>query len=241
MVLHKLFARKVVQYPDDTVVKSGKRIVLGEAEALKVAARAGVPVPRVHDVHTTRDGTGYIRMDYVHGETLEAVWPSMSAEERKDVARQLRGIVQTMRSANPPPNYIGACDGTEVRDTRQYFTYHAPPCQDEKMFNEFLLSSLHEITPPLVRAAFPGRLRTHHRIVLTHCDLTPRNIIVQDGKIKGLVDWEDGGWYPEYWEYVKFFQRPSVRGWKDYAEHIFPEFYHDELVDFLAMTKWQQS
>jgi Ser/Thr protein kinase RdoA (MazF antagonist) len=77
--------------------------------------------------------------------------------------------------------------------------------------------------------------------VFSHRDLTPRNILVHEGKISGLVDWEDSGWYPEYWEYVKFFQRPADKGWKDYAEDIFPEYYHDELVDFTAISKWQNS
>lgn len=241
VVLHKMFNRKVVLHPDNTVVKSGKRIAAGEAEALRVAAHAGVPAPCVHDVHTTADGQRHIRMDYVQGQPLDKLWPDMSAEQRKDMARQLREIVEKMRSVAPPPNLIGACDGTEIRDTRVYFTYHSPPCRDEAAFNEFLLSALYENVPPLVREAFSRRLRTDHRIVLSHCDLAPRNILVRDGEIKGLVDWEDSGWYPEYWEYVKFFQRTADKEWKQYAEDIFPELYHDELVDFIAISKWQNS
>ena len=67
-------------------------------------------------------------------------------------------------------------------------------------------------------------LRGGHRIVFTHGDLAPRNITVQDGKIVGVVYWEDAGWYPEYWEYVKFFQRSSTSegDWRDYADEIFP-------------------
>ena len=79
------------------------------------------------------------------------------------------------------------------------------------------------------------------RIVLSHCDLTPRNILVQDGKIQGLVDWENSGWFPKYWEYVRFFQRSADKDWKLYAEIIFPELCHDELVDFMAISKWQNA
>jgi len=146
-----------------------------------------------------------------------------------------------MRSMEAPRDLISACDGTEIRDSRVYFTYHAPACRDEHAFNEYLLSSLEAPTPPLVRGALSRGLRTDHRIVLSHCDLAPRNIIVQEVKITGLVDWEDSGWYPEYWEYVKFFQRPSTHDWKRYAEHIFPEFYHDELIQHVAMSRWQSS
>lgn len=239
--MHKLFNRRVVLQPDNTVIKSGKRIAVGEAEALKIAARAGIPAPSVHDVHSASNGEGRIRMDYIEGQSLDKLWPDMCAVQRKEVTRQLREIVEKMRCVVPPPNLIGACDGTEIRDTRLYFTYHSAPCHDEGGFNDFLLSSLYKQVPPLVRKAFSSRLRTNHRIVLSHCDLTPRNILVKDGRITGLVDWEDSGWYPEYWEYVKFFQRPADNDWKQYAEDIFPELYHDELVDYIAISKWQDS
>lgn len=235
-MLHKVFNRKVVLHPDKTVVKSGKRIAMGEAEALKVAALAGIPGPRFLEADTTPDGQKNIRMSYVQGQSLDTLWPSMTVDQKKAIARQLRVMLEKMRSVTPPANVIGACDGTEIRDTRVHFTYHSPPCQDEKAFNEYLSASLHEHTPPLVREAFSRRLRTNHRIVFTHCDLTPRNILMQDGQIQGLVDWEDSGWYPEYWEYVKFFQRPADKDWKLYAQDIFPQLYHEELVGFIAMS-----
>jgi hypothetical protein len=65
-ILHKMFNRKVVLHSDGTVVKSGKRIAVGEAEALKVAALAGIPAPRVLEADTTPDGQ-YIRMSYIRG------------------------------------------------------------------------------------------------------------------------------------------------------------------------------
>lgn len=32
------------------------------------------------------------------------------------------------------------------------------------------------------------------------------NILVEGGRITGIIDWEYAGWYPEYWEYVKMIQ-----------------------------------
>jgi aminoglycoside phosphotransferase (APT) family kinase protein len=239
-VLHKMFHRRVVLHPDGTVVKSGKRIAVGEAEALRVAAQAGIPAPRVLGTESTPDGQS-IRMSHIPGQTLDTLWPSMTVDQKRDMAQQLGVIVQQMRSVVPPENLIGACDGTEIRDTRVQFTYHSPPCRDEEGFNEYLSAALQSHTPPLVREALVRRLRTDHRVVFSHCDLAPRNILVQDGRIQGLVDWEDSGWYPEYWEYVKFFQRAADKDWKLYAQDIFPELYHDELVDFIAMSKFQNT
>jgi thiamine kinase-like enzyme len=49
-------------------------------------------------------------------------------------------------------------------------------------------------------------MRSDHSSRFTHADLSLRNIIIKDDKIQGTVDWEFSGWYPEYWEYVKFFE-----------------------------------
>jgi thiamine kinase-like enzyme len=42
-----------------------------------------------------------------------------------------------------------------------------------------------------------------YRSALTHCDLSPRNVIVNKGKVTGIIDWELSGWFPEYWEYTR--------------------------------------
>ncbi|KAF8153449.1 hypothetical protein B0H34DRAFT_723640 [Crassisporium funariophilum] len=51
-----------------------------------------------------------------------------------------------------------------------------------------------------------------HRIVLSHGDLNPKNIMLLDGKddsisVSGIIDWEMGGWYPEYWDSLKALER----------------------------------
>lgn len=188
---------KVVLEQGNIVVKSGKHISPAEAAGLKVASEAGLPAPPLHSV-TSTNGVVEIRMGYIQGRTLEELWPSMSADQKQDTAHQLRHIVEQMRALEPPPSYIGCCDGTGIQDTRVRFTYHAPPCATESEFNDYLDSSLFRQIPPLLRAAFRSQLRLDHRVVFTHGDLTPRNILIQDGKITGIVDWEESGWYPEY-------------------------------------------
>jgi len=59
---------------------------------------------------------------------------------------------------------------------------------------------------------FIGALpQQHRRIVLTHNDLAPRNILLRDAKVVAIVDWELSGFYPGYWEYVKAYYWPSWR------------------------------
>lgn len=59
-----------------------------------------------------------------------------------------------------------------------------------------------------------------------------RNVMVQDGKFSGFVDWENAGWYPEYWDYTKahyvtkFYKRwlrmidLVFKGFGDYQEDL---------------------
>lgn len=243
-VLHKLYGRRVTRHPGNIAKKSGKRICLQEADALRVAEQAGLPVPHVHQVETTPDGKHHISMDYIEGQVLTKAWPEYSEVQKRTVVQQLREILTIMRSIPPPEGYIGDCTGNQIRDTRLYFTHNAPACQDERGFNQFLIDALVPEIPIPVHQAFIERWnRDDHRVVFTHSDVAPRNIIVRDGNIVGLLDWEDAGWYPEYWEYVKFFQRSSIADgdWRNYADDIFPQPYHTELVDYLALSRWQYS
>lgn len=63
-----------------------------------------------------------------------------------------------------------------------------------------------------------GKLEGAYRVCFTHADLNPHNILVdpKNGKITGIVDWEFGGWYPEYWEYTRMYYvwvRPQWEKW----------------------------
>lgn len=44
-----------------------------------------------------------------------------------------------------------------------------------------------------------------YRSVFTHADLNPRNILIDHGRLSGIVDWECAGFYPEYWEFTRLF------------------------------------
>ncbi|KAK3305121.1 uncharacterized protein B0T15DRAFT_484840 [Chaetomium strumarium] len=41
-----------------------------------------------------------------------------------------------------------------------------------------------------------------HTIVFSHGDFYMHKILVHEGHVSGLIDWETAGWYPEYWEFT---------------------------------------
>ncbi|KAI0084641.1 hypothetical protein BDY19DRAFT_522969 [Irpex rosettiformis] len=37
------------------------------------------------------------------------------------------------------------------------------------------------------------------RISWVHWDLTMRNVLIDNGRVSGIIDWEDAGWLPRHW------------------------------------------
>lgn len=71
--------------------------------------------------------------------------------------------------------------------------------------------------------AFPDVVhRTGHQIVFTHGDLNMRNILVHNGKLSGIIDWETAGWYPDYWEHTKaHFATKLQKRWLAAVDRVF--------------------
>lgn len=79
-------------------------------------------------------------------------------------------------------------------------------------------------------------MRDDHRLIMTHGDLHPRNIMVKwevDGRgsapdqteskirVTAPLDWELSGWYPEHWEFVKALSTIKAHGkLSDWLEYL---------------------
>lgn len=206
---------------------------VSEARALQlIGERLEVAVPRLHS-HMVTNGITSIKMDFVEGTTLKDEWPKLSDEQKVDIAKQLRHILTALRSLKPEsdPPQICAIGGGPILDLRVYASYTGGPFLDEAAFNDWLAAETLSGTPSKLLLEFRQRLPSTHRIVFTHGDLGQQNIIVRDNKVVALVDWESAGWFPEYWDFCKFFARSAAsKDWFDYAAVIFPETYFDELL-----------
>ena len=99
--------------------------------------------------------------------------------------------------------------------------------RQEANFNKYL-------TDPFWEQIRRDAAKSHdirHDIVFTHGDLSLRNILAENGKITGIVDWENAGPFPEYWEYTKahYSVRSLVRWLADVIDQVFAG-YRDELI-----------
>lgn len=103
----------------------------------------------------------------------------------------------------------GSINGGVVQDRFFKLDYEEGPFQTSKSFNDWLLAAATRQRPGPGGVTGPYRefLPDTGYIYFTHGDLTLGNIIISDGpgprRIAGIIDWEQAGWYPEYWEYCK--------------------------------------
>jgi len=73
-------------------------------------------------------------------------------------------------------------------------------------------------------------------IVFTHNDLHPSNILLSRGpnpNILAVIDWQQSGWYPAYWEYCKARWSTPIGGeWEEKYLPMFVDRWPDGVYDY---------
>ena len=161
-----------------------------------------MPVPRVLATYEDR-GIKYLVTEYVTGVTPKQAWTSLKPDQLAKILKQLRRYINQIRSIPPPkPSVVaGSADHSPCMD-QGLFPDSLGPFARLDDFHLFIHRVDNENHPhprvrELVRAHKSEKYR-NFRVVFTHCDPAPRNIIIHDGNATGIVDWELAGWYPEY-------------------------------------------
>ncbi|PQE06044.1 kinase-like domain protein [Rutstroemia sp. NJR-2017a BBW] len=228
IILHEISGRKVARY-GKIVVKSGRHLKLSEAEAMKyITTHTSIPVPHVYEAVSDGKLTS-ITMDFIEGDRLDKVWNSLPETTKLSLAAQINSMLVQLRSLRG--RYIGAVNNDKAIDSRRY-DLEGGPFETEAQFNEFLLSDVYPQVPKCFLHMAERALLTNHAIVFAHGDLAPRNILVREGKVVAVLDWENAGWYPEYWDFVKTFNALDQRcNWYDYVDKIFPVRYEQEFMN----------
>jgi hypothetical protein len=83
------------------------------------------------------------------------------------------------------------------------------PFSSISSFNDWVFHAaiLGHLIPPEIPKIHRDNHPDEGKIFFTHGDLTLPNILVAGPpgarELVAIVDWEQSGWYPEYWEYCK--------------------------------------
>ena len=201
-------SRWIVKISNNVVVKCGPSIDICELQTLDYLSpfRPKIPTPESFGALSIGTWT-YLFMSYIEGTPLDKVWPKLSSELKVSVQSQLEQILCHLRKVPIPSKYLGSGSPPRCKDLRRLLRIAESKINNEVDFNSFLMRTDRKFNPVYFRLA-TANLSTSHQVVMTHSDLHPRNILVQldslrKVEVKGLVDWELSGAYPEYWEYVK--------------------------------------
>lgn len=214
-ILHSYEGTKIVRLSRTLILKGGINARPCEASILGLVAGIGegtgsksIPVPRVHRVlNIETEGVFFgckclLVMDFIDGRSVEACWDNLSQIERLEVVSQVASTITTLQSIPLPQQQPGPVGCKSCLARGFWFPdMGAGPFgskeQLESWFNRRLaISQRFNQAPDIVP---PFRF---DKLVLSHQDIAPRNLILHpDGKVY-LIDWGDAGVYPEGLEFA---------------------------------------
>lgn len=215
-----------------TVVKYKRSVRITEALSMMFVRQAtSIPVPKVHNVFT-RGAQVYLVMEYIPGTSLEVAWQSMTPDGRRDICSQLAGYIKELRSLKPPhPGAVEAIDGSACKELSGLLGPFKSIDGFHSYFGHDCITG-HPEEFPLCQPAFERIAEEKYRTVITHGDPGTYNILVRDGKIVSIIDWEFSGWYPEYREYTSCHNSNSrTRSFLSFLKG-------GAIMDLLTMSPW---
>ncbi|KAG6819906.1 hypothetical protein H0H93_007543 [Arthromyces matolae] len=231
--------------PFNTLIKCHARVSEREALSMKLAFNLGLPVPRVLLYAENSYGSA-IWMTRIHGVPLGEAWTELSLKNRTRIMDELHSCLLRLRECKSPRGEeISSITGGAIRTFRGYKGF-IPVCKDKTQLLQFQIAhglpSFHfDPRVPATYIGFGDRDPTGkiahlasmpHSVVFAHGDLYFHNILVKDGHLSGIIDWECAGWLPEYWDYAYMLAR-SFHNPTDWSFAIYdnPAFkYYEELI-----------
>ncbi|KAJ9657866.1 hypothetical protein H2198_004062 [Neophaeococcomyces mojaviensis] len=213
---------------------------LAELEGLRyVAQNTSIPVPKVYRTYCV-DKHVYIEMEFIKGNTLHTVWSSntLSPDEKRSFVEQVAAYMNQLRALDPPQQ--GVVASAELGQCLDYRVGYHPfgPFHSNEEFHSFLRRHILLDDSTQVYGESVTQCHTRqYRTCFSHGDLCPSNLMVRDGRIVAIIDWEFAGWYPEYWDYTKsHFGILHIPDWYVEFEHAVPR-YDDELAAERALWR----
>ncbi|KAF1918312.1 kinase-like domain-containing protein [Ampelomyces quisqualis] len=188
---------------------------------LKEQGSQDIPlVKEMHHFGEAGDTFQFTVMSRAKGEPLCNVWTSLSPEVKKGYAKQVAAALRELRQhTSPIPRRL---DGGPLPDA---VIGRCGPSQQCKYVGKNKEEWIDGMADEL-RAGLKGIMKTDDNIaiearlqelkdnfpesspyVLTHADLHFANIMVHDGKIEAIIDWETAGYYPCWVERCLSYQR----------------------------------
>ncbi|CAK47965.1 kinase-like protein [Aspergillus niger CBS 101883] len=180
----------------------GHNLPTDEASNIRlVQEQTSIPVPKIVKTWKEDDHTLTL-MESPPGQPLSTVWRRLSSEQRESIAKQTANYVLELRKLHS--DRMESLDGGPVSTNFRFGNYQdVRPCgpfaSDDELWAE-LESRLHEAVPERVRKLLRSRMPPSTPYTFTHGDLSYTNIMVKDGCVTGIINWETAAYMPVWWE-----------------------------------------
>ncbi|GAA6013662.1 hypothetical protein JCM10207_004807 [Rhodosporidiobolus poonsookiae] len=194
----------------EMVVKGGETVRTKEAELTDLARNlTGLPVPVVYGVKQDGSAT-YLYFEKLVGTPFHQINSYRLPKQTEQALRhELKTVFDRLRATTPPPGYpirLGSGDPQPLSAIFGSREVRAPsPLFSAKELHDFLRDRVDTLAPSHARTyarKVESRLRRFEDLplVFVHGDLNPTNILIHNGRVSGVIDWDRAGWYPAWVE-----------------------------------------
>jgi RIO-like serine/threonine protein kinase len=183
-------------FVNDYVVRQVNPIWPDKAEAevcaINFARKIGIPAPEI--IWWDKN---FIIMKRIHGKPLSLIWKNLEKKAKRVYMKQIVGYVELMQK-----NKFNKIGSLYLKGIGKNVNVQKGPY---KRFDDFILDEYDKNVGDIkdiskqVFIEFRKRIKGYAprvRFVFTHGDLGLKNILVAEGKIAGIIDWEWAGSYP---------------------------------------------
>ncbi|KAK2768758.1 hypothetical protein FQN54_000614 [Arachnomyces sp. PD_36] len=186
--------------PFGLCLKTGKRVSKNEGNALLLLEKhTSIAAPRLINATIDNEKRGFLLMTKVPGIPVEKVFYRMTYEERDQLAKDLGKCIYQYRRI-PNDNKYLICDSVGGPVTDHRTDEPSGPYKSKADFLDYFTEDLGDARNKRPISVLYDK---EHQVCFTHSDLHLSNILVSSGQLSGIVDWENSGFKPEYWEYTR--------------------------------------
>ncbi|PPQ72166.1 hypothetical protein CVT26_006885 [Gymnopilus dilepis] len=220
--------------PFNLFCKFGERVSPSEVLAtVFVSENMKIPVPRILDV--VYEGKDlFVLMSRLPGVPADEAAVHFDESDWSALETDLGNWIGQLRSLAPNTDVVGSFLQTSNLQRRIEMRRNVGPWANISAFQRYLVTLCPEdegsdAYREFRRVAPEKIFNKNHRLCFTHGDLALHNLLVENGRLSGLVDFECSGWFPEYWEYTGAVGFKASDRWIKAINSVLGDLYQDEL------------
>jgi len=182
-----------------------------------------IPVPIIYREWVSAGNDGgrvhHLIMQKIDGDPLYKVWARLRGSEKGRIVAQLVDYLSQLRTITS--SSIRSVGRGPLYDEHGFLfhernTSHGPFSDDESFWLALTSHLRQSRSRTMQKALAELRSMMPHALpaVLTHADLHQGNILVRNGNIAAIIDWEGSGFFPRWAEHVLYYPRDNSRAFE---------------------------